>query len=50
MRVTTAIETWLLDLRIENKSPRTIEWYKHKLRYFAEWLERGDVGGPAAVR
>jgi integrase/recombinase XerD len=44
MRVRTAIDTWLLDLRAENKSPGTIEWYKHKLGYFADWLERGDVG------
>jgi site-specific recombinase XerD len=44
MYITTAIDTWMLDLRAENKSPRTIEWYRHKLGYFADWLERGDVG------
>ncbi len=43
MHIDTAISTWMLDLRAENKSRRTIEWYAHKLPFFAEWLTSGGV-------
>jgi len=38
MQTGKAILAYEIDLRAENKSPTTIRWYTHKLRYFADWL------------
>ena len=40
MQIEKAILAYEIDLRAENKSPATIRWYTHKLRYFADWLSR----------
>src|SRR3972149_772826 len=44
MQLDKALLAYEIDLRAENKSPKTIDWYRHKLRYFADWLARGDIG------
>lgn len=38
MQIGKGILAYEIDLKAENKSPATIRWYTHKLRYFAEWL------------
>ena len=44
MQLDKALLAYEIDLRAENKSPKTIRWYRHKLHYFADWLARGDIG------
>jgi len=44
MQLDKALLAYEIDLRAENKSPKTIDWYRHKLRYFADWLAHGDIG------
>ena len=47
MEIATAINGYELDLRAERKSPKTIIWYLHKLRYFAQFLS--DENGPRTI-
>lgn len=34
------IEHYTIDLKSQNKSPKTIDWYGHNLRYFERWLRK----------
>jgi hypothetical protein len=43
MQLDKALLAYEIDLRAENKSPKTIDWYRHKLRHFADWLAHGDI-------
>ena len=51
MDLQTAIAGYELDLQAEGKSPRTITWYEHKLRYFSRFLrDEYGVDGMEDVR
>jgi len=39
MHIRKAVEGYHIDLLADGKSPATVRWYMHKLRYFTEYLE-----------
>ncbi|GCE03844.1 tyrosine-type recombinase/integrase [Dictyobacter aurantiacus] len=45
MKITEAINGYIIDCRTRGRSNRTIEWYQQKLTFFANWLaeEEGIV-------
>jgi Site-specific recombinase XerD len=42
MKVTKAIEGYLIDCRTRNLSRKTILWYEQKLRFLARWLDEEE--------
>ncbi len=43
MQVHEAVEGFLLDCQVRGLSERTIEWYRQKLSYLADWLQQQKV-------
>ncbi|HLW03547.1 MAG TPA: tyrosine-type recombinase/integrase [Ktedonobacterales bacterium] len=43
MQVHEAVEGFLLDCQVRGLSERTIEWYRQKLSYLADWLQEQKV-------
>jgi Site-specific recombinase XerD len=42
MKVVKAIQGYLLDCRVRNRSAKTIQWYDQKLHFFARWLDEDE--------
>lgn len=42
MKITKAIEGYIIDCRTRNLSHKTIIWYKQKLEYLARWLDEEE--------
>lgn len=42
MKLTKAVQGYIIDCRTRRRSERTIEWYVQKLKVFADWMEEEE--------